>query len=65
MITLKKGSKGDEVKVLQKALNVTVDGDFGPKTDEAVRHFQRMHDLVADGIVGAMTCRPSSRLWAR
>lgn len=55
MKTIKKGSKGDEVKTLQKLLGVTVDGDFGPKTDEAVRHFQRMHDLVADGIVGAMT----------
>lgn len=55
MKTIKKGSKGDEVKTLQRLLGVTVDGDFGPKTDEAVRHFQRMHDLVADGIVGAMT----------
>lgn len=55
MKTIKKGSKGDEVKTLQKLLGVTVDGDFGPKTDEAVRHFQRMHDLVDDGIVGAMT----------
>lgn len=55
MKTIKKGSNGDEVKTLQKLLGVTVDGDFGPKTDEAVRHFQRMHDLVADGVVGAMT----------
>ena len=55
MITLKKGSKGDEVKVLQKALNVTVDGDFGPKTEEAVKAFQKSKGLTPDGIVGPKT----------
>lgn len=55
MRTIKKGDKGEEVKTLQRALGLTVDGIFGPMTDTAVRQFQRMHDLVDDGIVGAMT----------
>ena len=52
MDTLKKGSKGDEVKILQKALNITVDGDFGVKTENAVKTFQKSKGLIADGIVG-------------
>ena len=55
MNTLKKGSKGEEVKVLQKALNITVDGDFGTKTETAVKEFQKSKGLVADGIVGKKT----------
>ena len=57
---LKKGSKGSKVRILQgdlKALghNIAVDGDFGEKTDKAVRSFQRTHGLTADGIVGPKT----------
>lgn len=60
MKTLKKGSKGDEVEVLQHLLNVeghklTIDGDFGPKTEAVVKLFQEVHDLEADGIVGPKT----------
>ena len=53
--TLKKGSKGDGVKWLQQKLGITIDGDFGKKTDTAVRAFQRKNNLVADGIVGVKT----------
>ena len=63
MLTLKKGSKGEEVKILQRALNtklkkelnVNVDGDFGNKTEMAVKEFQKLNGLVADGIVGNKT----------
>lgn len=61
--TLKNGSKGDDVKELQKRLielgyNVGeygADGDFGPDTELAVTHFQNDHHLEVDGIVGPMT----------
>ena len=32
MNTIKLGSKGEDVKVLQKYLGINPDGDFGPKT---------------------------------
>ena len=57
---LKKGSKGEDVKRLQRALSaaghaVAPDGDFGPSTDRAVRAFQAARGLGADGIVGPST----------
>lgn len=55
MDTLKKGSRGNDVKVLQKALNLIADGIFGNLTDEAVREFQKSNGLKVDGIVGAGT----------
>lgn len=55
MITLKKGSRGEEVKLLQRKLNLIVDGIFGSITDEAVRQFQKEENLKVDGIVGSET----------
>lgn len=55
MTTLKKGSRGEEVKALQRKLNVAADGIFGDITEEAVRAFQKAHGLTADGIVGPKT----------
>ena len=55
---LKKGMKGEDVKALQAALNAAghdcgaVDGDFGAKTDAAVRAFQRAAGLAVDGQAG-------------
>ena len=34
---LKLGSQGKEVKELQEFLGISVDGDFGPKTEAAVK----------------------------
>lgn len=53
--TVKKGSKGADVKYLQTKLGITADGDFGPKTHAAVTAFQTSKGLVADGIVGPKT----------
>jgi peptidoglycan hydrolase-like protein with peptidoglycan-binding domain len=50
--TLRRGAKGAAVNTLQQALGVKVDGDFGPRTEAAVRQWQRDHGLAADGIVG-------------
>jgi murein DD-endopeptidase MepM/ murein hydrolase activator NlpD len=53
--TLRKGSRGEEVKQLQQILNVYADGIFGNITKLYVMNFQREHKLKADGIVGAKT----------
>ena len=50
--TLRRGSSGDDVKALQKALGLEPDGQFGSGTEAAVRAFQRRHGLVPDGICG-------------
>ena len=55
MKTIKLGSTGDDVKTLQKRLNLYIDGIFGKLTQEAVKEFQRTYGLVADGIVGQQT----------
>ncbi len=61
---LQKGSKGEQVKALQRMLYAMgyqlgtknpVDGDFGAKTDAAVRAYQKDAGLTVDGIVGEKT----------
>jgi peptidoglycan hydrolase-like protein with peptidoglycan-binding domain len=57
---LQYGSSGACVIKLQQLLNtfgagVTVDGQFGPGTNTAVRVFQGSHALVIDGVVGPST----------
>jgi len=52
---LKLGSQGKEVKELQEFLGISVDGDFGPKTEAAVKKWQSANGLKADGIVGPKT----------
>lgn len=52
---LKLGSRGSAVASVQRALGITADGIFGPKTRAAVKAFQKRHGLVADGIVGPKT----------
>lgn len=60
MPVLKRGSKGDWVVIAQGRLVVAgypldVDGIFGPKTEETVKHFQMDHHLTIDGIIGKNT----------
>ena len=60
MPLVKKGSKGDAVRKLQEILNgkgykLTVDGDFGSKTEAAVKAYQKANGLEVDGEVGPMT----------
>ncbi|UPK67232.1 N-acetylmuramoyl-L-alanine amidase [Chitinophaga filiformis] len=50
--TIRRGDKGELVKIIQGKLNLQQDGIFGAKTEAAVRQFQREHNLVPDGIVG-------------
>jgi peptidoglycan hydrolase-like protein with peptidoglycan-binding domain len=43
------------VKQVQAKVGVVTDGNFGPKTEAAVRAFQQARGLVPDGIVGPQT----------
>ncbi len=60
---LKHGSRGADVKKLQKLLNarglsphpIVIDGVFGPTTLTAVKKFQRQAHLHVDGVVGGKT----------
>ncbi|RST15063.1 CHAP domain-containing protein [Streptomyces sp. WAC05374] len=58
---LRRGSKGQAVKTLQKNLNtvqkakLAVDGDFGPATERALKAFQARHKLPVDGAYGPST----------
>ena len=53
--TLRKGSKGDGVKMMQAALGIAADGAFGPGTEKALKAWQAKNGLTADGIAGPMT----------
>lgn len=61
--TLRRGSRGDDVVVLQEGLSREgynpggADGIFGPRTEEAVIAFQSAESLVVDGIAGPQTLR--------
>lgn len=57
---LKEGDKGTKVGELQALLvkagyRIKVDKDFGDKTDNAVRAFQKKHKLKVDGLAGVST----------
>lgn len=59
--TLCRGSKGENVRLLQQALinlgylSGKADGKFGPMTEEAVISFQKANSLTADGLAGTKT----------
>ena len=58
---LRLGSKGPAVVGLQKSLQsmgfyrASVDGFYGPKTIDAVKHLQSRLRLVVDGVMGPKT----------
>ena len=52
---LKVGSEGADVKKLQEKLGVEAIGKFGPKTEAAVKSWQKANGLKDDGIVGDAT----------
>ena len=64
--TLARGSKGSVVSALQNALKRfdvpnsptdpgPIDGDFGPRTEAAVRAYQSHQSITVDGVVGHQT----------
>lgn len=63
MRTLRQGSVGPAVQLLQKALvragfgSLALDGLFGPATEAALRRFQAAQRLAADAVAGQQTYR--------
>lgn len=55
MKTIKKGSKGNAVKVWQIIIGAAADGIFGSGTESMTKTWQSKHGLAADGIVGKMS----------
>ncbi len=61
-LLLSRGSRGEQVSILQSKLNekmncgLEVDGIFGINTYNCTRKYQAMNNLEVDGIVGINTC---------
>ena len=61
--TLRRGSKGSNVKALQRLLFADGydvgpcgdDGDYGERTEKAVKRYQTDHSLLVDGVAGKET----------
>lgn len=62
--TLQEGSKGVQVKTVQRLLNalyytdsngkkLTVDAEYGTKTIQAVKKFQKKRGITVDGVFGS------------
>ena len=49
---LKRGDNNESVKQLQTKLGLEAIGNYGPKTEDAVKAFQLKNGLTPDGIVG-------------
>ena len=52
---LRKGSRGEGVKIMQEALGISADGVFGPGTEKALKEWQAANGLTPDGIAGPAT----------
>jgi putative chitinase len=66
---LRRGMEGEAVEQLQRALatagyyHLTIDGDFGPGTEGAVRSYQSDTGLTVDGIAGRKTVTSLQDFW--
>lgn len=69
--TVKKGSKGSDVKAVQNFLNwcinakLAVDGNCGNLTDKAIRKYQTQYKLKVDGIFGSASKRKAQEIIAK
>lgn len=61
VLIVARGDRGDKVTKIQQDLKTlgfyegTIDGIYGPRTEAAVKAFQRKADILVDGIVGPVT----------
>jgi len=65
---LEKGDKGEQVRLLQLFLNwygkygLVIDGDFGKKTESAVKNYQAAEKLTVDGLFGAKSLARATKV---
>jgi peptidoglycan hydrolase-like protein with peptidoglycan-binding domain len=70
IIEVRNGSKGNAVRAVQSQIRsrsgwLTVDGIFGPETENVVRSFQSFCHLSIDGIAGPNTWNALTLAWLR
>jgi peptidoglycan hydrolase-like protein with peptidoglycan-binding domain len=70
VIEVRNGSQGDAVRAVQSQIRsrsgwLTIDGIFGPETENVVRSFQSFCHLGVDGIVGPNTWNALTLAWLR
>ena len=53
--TIRKGSKGKAVRILQALLYINVTGEFDQATEDSCKYFQNKSKISVDGICGAKT----------
>lgn len=60
--TTRSGDSGNQVREVQCLINywagydaIAIDGDFGPRTESWIVHYQDVNGLQVDGIVGPQT----------
>ena len=64
----KRGDSGKQVKLLQQFLNwygsfaLVVDGEYGPKTESAVKEFQRKEKITVDGEFGKVSLATAKKV---
>ena len=59
--SLRKGSNGVYVNLLQRLLKIDSDGKYGAQTAEAVKEYQQKHGLTVDGKCGPQTWKALTR----
>ena len=65
---LEKGDKGEQVRLLQLFLNwygkygLEIDGDFGKKTESAIKNYQAAEKLTVDGLFGAKSLARATKV---
>lgn len=60
--TIKRGSRGNAVRMVQYIVGVKRDGVFGPATEQALKECQRWAGITADGVFGQQ-CRAKLLIW--
>lgn len=65
----RRGDGGSHIRVLQQALtdlgyDTGIDGDYGPKTENAVKAIQKEAGLGADGILGPKTVAAMNKIFS-